>query len=191
MKKRILVALVSLLVSLPVCAFGGQYYTGKLGLHFPEEGGFDTGPNLEFAYGLDLADLAPTLVQQQPALRNVTAEAGIGYYTSDYSRRTSVGRVEAEYDVIPLTLTALYHIPLQQTPFSLYAGGGVGLYLNFWEWEGTTYPDDENLDLGLHFTAGAALPLNPQLELLGELKVNFITEDIGGAFLNVGAKYRF
>jgi opacity protein-like surface antigen len=82
-------------------------------------------------------------------------------------------------------------------PFSLYGGGGLGLYYAMLEAKvsdpffGTYTEDDSELKLGLHLVGGGRFQLNNQLDLTSELKYVAVSDDIGGVSLNFGVKFNF
>ncbi|MFO7982319.1 MAG: outer membrane beta-barrel protein [Desulfuromonadales bacterium] len=187
MKKTIyplLLAVACVFVLSANAAAADRYAVGKLGVFFPDESGFDEGPNLEVAMGWGMSEVAPQVVSDNPALADLAIEAGIGAYASDHD--TAQG--ETEFTVLPVTLTGLYRIPLRGTPVEFHAGAGPGLYL---AWVETPGDDDLEFEVGLHVQVGADLQLTETLDFVAELKANTVTEDIDGAFFNVGLRSRF
>jgi hypothetical protein len=162
-----------------------QYLSGRVGFFFPDEGGFDTGYNLGLAYGLGLGDLLPQTVKDHPGLDKVTTEFGIGVYNAEHKRRFFG---DIDLTVIPLTVSAIYNHPIPNSPFELYAGGGPGFYVAMVDTPGG---DDSDLEFGIHVLGGGAFHLDRQLALFAELRADLVTDDVGGAFLNLGLKYRF
>ncbi|HKL48860.1 MAG TPA: outer membrane beta-barrel protein [Desulfuromonadales bacterium] len=180
----LLLAFACVLVLSATAAAADRYAVGKLGVFFPDESGFDEGPNLEVAMGWGMSEIAPRAVSDNPALADLAIEAGIGAYASDSD--SAFG--ETEFTVMPVTLTGLYRIPLRGTPVEFHAGAGPGLYL---AWIETPGDDDLEFEIGLHVQVGADLQLTENLALVTELKANTVTEDIDGAFFNVGLRSRF
>jgi len=197
MKRLILLSLI-LVSAIGSNAFAKEYVNGKLGVYFPDESAFDDGFNIEAAYGRDFTDFFPETVRQNPWLKNVTLEAGIGYYTADFSETISGfglvpdTKVKGDLSVVPLTLTGIYNYPLSGTNFNFFGGGGVGLYFSDSEvrMDGSK-EDDSSVDLGLRFAGGGEYLLSPQFSLGAELRFDVVSDDIGGVFVNFLGKYRF
>jgi len=173
---------LSLAAALPVQA--AEFISGRAGFYFPDEGGFDTGPNFSLSYGFSLADILTDSAKENPALANVNTEFTLGIYSSE--RDTRFGDIDLT--VIPVTVSFTYHHPIQGSPFELYAGGGPGLYYAMVDAPGD---DDNELEFGVHVLVGAAFNLNSNLALFTELRGDLVTNDVGGGFLNFGLKYKF
>lgn len=177
--KKLLVASALLLLSVAPAMANSYYGKGTIGIFSPEESGFDSTASLYVAVGTSL---------KQQLNAPVSAELGIGY--------ASPSERFVDITVIPVTVTALYEIPLKDPKVSLNVGGGLGLY--FWEVEvdGGFFGNfnDDGTELGLHLQAGADFKLNKQTSLVGELKWSAAEADgaeIGGVSANVGAKVNF
>ncbi|NIQ98058.1 MAG: outer membrane beta-barrel protein [Desulfuromonadales bacterium] len=121
-------------------------------------------------------------------MADLAIEAGIGAYSAD----DDFPGGEAEFTVLPVTLTGLYRIPLRGTPVEFHAGAGAGLYLAWVEIDTIDRDDDDlELEIGIHVQVGADLKMTEKLSFVTELKANSVTEDIDGAFFNVGLRSRF
>lgn len=197
MKKLIILAII-LVSTIGSNAFAKEYVTGKLGVYFPDENAFDDGFNVEAAYGRDFTDFFPGATRQNSWLNNVTLEAGIGYYEADFSETISGfgfvpdTKVKGDLSVVPLTLSGIYNHPLGGTDFNLYGGAGVGLYFSEVEVKTNGFSDDDSsVEFGMRFVGGGEYLINPQFSLGAELRFDFVTDDVGGIFLNFGGKYRF
>lgn len=173
---------LSLAAALPAPA--AEFISGRAGFYFPDEGGFDTGPNFSLSYGFSLADILTDSVQENPALANVHTEFSLGIYSSE--RDTRFGDIDLT--VIPLTVSFIYNHAIQGSPFELYGGGGPGLYFAEVDAPGG---DDSELEFGVHFLVGGAFNLDTNLALFTELRGDLVTDDVGGGFLNFGVKYKF
>jgi len=204
--KRIAVSLLTLaLLFFTAPAFAGPFMKGKIGPYFPEENEFDTGVNVEASMGVMLRDLFPELVRGNPYLELISTEVGLGYYHSSFDEKKNTfgvtSSVEGDLDVVPLTFTALYNLPVRGTKLELFGGIGLGFYLATIDAEakvsdpllGTfkSSEDDTELELGVDFHLGATYDLSPQLGVLAEFEYDAVADDVGGTFLNVGVKYNF
>jgi len=204
--KRTAVSLLTLaLLLFTVPAFAGPFMKGKIGPYFPEENEFDTGFNIEASVGAMLGDLFPEAVRGNQHLERISTEIGLGYYHSSFDEKENffgmTSSVEADLDVVPLTLTALYNLPVQGSDFELFGGVGLGLYLATVDAEvrvsdpvlGTfkVSDDDTELKLGADFHVGVTYNVSPQLGVLAEFEYDAVSDDVGGTFLNVGMKYNF
>ena len=206
MKKTgsILVGLIAVFVLVfAICTPSYAYFGAKVGAFLPnddEEGleDFDTGYSIEGFYGYEFSP-------------NFALEAGVGYYSSEYS--------ESEYDpyydmnvdadvtvsAIPVTLTAKGTYALQQG-FSLFAGAGVGAYFAMADFdvsEGyvSVSDDDTSTAFGFHVVAGGEYKFANGMSALAEFKwftaetdfelFDEDTEDIniGGIVLSLGVKF--
>lgn len=191
MKKLIVLTIMLVCVNVS-SVFAGQYVTGKLGVYFPDESAFDDGTNVEAAFGWDYSDLFPGAATQNPVLKNVTLEAGIGYYEADFSENTPFGRVKGDLSVVPLTLTGIYHHPLSGTDFNLYGGAGLGLYFSEVDVRVDGLKDDDSsVEFGMRLVGGGEYLIRPQFSFGAELRLDLVSDDVGGVFVNVGGKYRF
>jgi hypothetical protein len=184
-KLAAVLALFTLALAAALPAQAEEFISGRAGFYFPDEGGFDTGYNFGLAYGFNLADILTETVKENPGIANVTTEIGIGIYNTERDIRF-VGDIDLT--VIPLTVSVIYNHPIRNTPFELYAGGGPGLYYARVDAPGD---DDSELEFGVHLLAGGAVNLQQQLALFAELRGDLVTDDVGGAFLNFGVKYKF
>jgi hypothetical protein len=177
--KKLLVASALLLLSVAPAMANNYYGKGTIGIFSPDESGLDSTVSLYGAIGTSLKEQfnAP-----------VSAELGIGY--------ASPSERFVDVTIIPVTVTALYEIPLRDPRFALNVGGGLGLY--FWDVEVDNGFfggfEDDGVELGLHLQAGLDYKLNKQTSLVGELKWSAAEADdveIGGVSANVGAKINF
>lgn len=177
--KKLLVASALLLLFVTPAMAKNFYGKGTLGIFSPDESGLDSTVSLYAAVGTSLKEQlhAP-----------VSAELGIGY--------ASPSAPFVDITVIPVTVTALYEIPLKDPRVALNVGGGLGLY--FWDVEvdngffGGFH--DEGTELGIHLQAGLDFKLDKQTSLVGELKWSAADADgaeVGGVSANVGAKINF
>jgi len=132
MKRFFLISIsivLALFISTTAYAQGSSYFALKGGIFSPnseEEGlkDFDRGYNVEAAFGYK-------------ANPNLAIEAGIGYYSSEYSESgyvcTWYGCYLADFTItasaIPITLTLKGIAPLAYGKVELYGGGGLGYYL--------------------------------------------------------------
>jgi opacity protein-like surface antigen len=188
MKKAVLIFISVYFLVFASSAFAGDYFTAKIGPYFPEESALDTGVNIEGAYGLDIYNMT--------GIENLALEFGLGYYTASGDENYYGSKLKYDFDVISLTTTAVYTLDLSG-PFSLYGGGGLGLYYAMLEAKvsdpffGTYTEDDSELKLGLHLVGGGRFQLNNQLDLTSELKYVAVSDDIGGVSLNFGVKFNF
>jgi opacity protein-like surface antigen len=204
--KRTAVSLLTLALFLfTATAYASPYVKGKIGPYFPEENEFDTGFNIEASMGAMLGDLFPDLVQGNLHLKRISTEVGIGYYHSSFDEKETLfgttASVEGDLDVVPITLTALYNLPVQGTDFELFGGVGLGLYMAFVDAEAKisdpilgsfkTSDDDNELEFGTDFHLGATYNINPQLGVQAEFEYDSVTDDVGGSFLNFGVKYKY
>jgi opacity protein-like surface antigen len=187
MKKAVLIFISVYFLVFASSAFAGDYFTAKIGPYFPEESALDTGVNIEGAYGLDIYNMT--------GINNLALEFGLGYYTASGDENFLGQKFKYDFDVISLTTTAVYTLDLSG-PFSLYGGGGLGLYYSMLEAKvsGPFFrytEDDSELKLGLHLVGGGRLQLNKQLDLTSELKYVAVSDDMGGVSLNFGVKFNF
>jgi opacity protein-like surface antigen len=188
MKKAVLIFISVYFLVFASSAFAGDYFTAKIGPYFPEESFLDTGFNIEGAYGLDLYNMT--------GIENLALEFGLGYYTASGDGYDLGYKIDIDLDVISVTTTAVYTLDLGG-PFSLFGGGGLGLYYAMAEAKeshpiiGTYKDDNSELELGLHLVGGGRLQLNKQIDLTTELKYVAVSDDIGGVFLNFGVKFNF
>jgi len=188
MKKAVFLFISVYFLVFASAAFAGDYFTGKIGPYFPEERFLDTGFNIEGAYGLDLYKMT--------GIENLAIEFGLGYYTASGDDYDLGNKIDVDLDVISATTTAVYTLDLSG-PFSLFGGGGLGLYHTMVEVKesdpifGTYKDDDSDLKLGLHLVGGGRLQLNNQMDLTTEVKYVALSDDMGGVFLNFGIKYNF
>lgn len=173
---------LTLAVSLPAQA--AEFISGRAGFYFPDEGGFDTGPNFSLSYGFSLADILTDSAQENPALANVNTEFSLGIYSSE--RDTRFGDIDLT--VIPLTVSFTYNHAIQGSLFDIYAGGGPGLYYARVDAPGD---DDSEFEFGVHVLVGGAFNLDRNLALFTELRGDLVTDDVGGGFLNFGVKFKF
>ena len=183
-KLAAVLALFTLALAAALPAQAEEFISARAGFYFPDEGGFDTGYNLGFAYGFSLGDILTETVKENPAIANVTTEFGIGVYNAERDFRFG----DIDLTVIPLTVSLIYNHAIPDTLFELYAGGGPGLYYAMVDAPGD---DDSELEFGVHLLAGGAVNLQQQLALFAELRGDLVTDDVGGAFLNFGVKYKF
>jgi hypothetical protein len=174
--KKLLVASALLLLSVAPAMANNYYGKGTLGLFSPDESGLDSTVSLYGAVGTSL---------KKQFNAPISGELGIGY-ASPSARFVDV-------TIVPVTVTALYEIPLRDPRVALNVGGGLGLY--FWDVEvdngfiGGFH--DDGTELGLHLQAGLDYKLNNQTSLVGELKWSAAEADnveIGGVSINFGAK---
>lgn len=174
--KKLLVASALLLLSVAPAMANNYYGKGTIGIFSPDESGLDSTVSLYAAVGTSL---------KKQFNAPVSGELGIGY--------ASPSAPFIDITIIPVTVTALYEIPLKDPRVALNVGGGLGLY--FWEVEVDNgffggFQDD-GTELGLHLQAGLDYKLNKQTSLVGELKwsgADADGADIGGVSVNFGAK---
>jgi hypothetical protein len=183
-KLAAVLALFTLALATAIPAQAEQFISGRAGFYFPDEGGFDTGPNFSLSYGFSLADVLTESVKENPSLANVNTEFSLGFYNSE--RDTRFGDIDLT--VIPLTVSFTYNHPIPDTPFELYAGGGPGLYYARVDAPGD---DDSEVEFGVHFLIGGAFNIDRQFAIFTELRGDLVTDDVGGGFLNFGLKYKF
>ena len=182
MKKWLVLMMAGMMV-FATSASAEQYVTGKIGAYFPEaDYAFDMGLNLRAALG-------KTIVEAGKG--DVNAEIGIGYYSPGEKNNGF------SLNVIPLTATAIYNMPFPNSPIEFYGGAGLGLYY-WWQETSVIIPffgeigsDIDGLDLGINLVGGALFNVNEKFGISAELEYDLVTDDVGGLFLNVGAKYRF
>lgn len=185
MKNLATVLVISILVlTVASSAMADPYVSGRGGAYFPDKGGFDTGYNFGFSYGVSLGDIMTESVKYNPGLSRITTEFGIGVYNAE--RDLPYGDVDLT--VVPLTASVIYNLPIHNSPFDLYAGGGPGFYIATVDAPGD---DDTDLEFGVHLVAGAAFNVDTQLAFFTELRGDLVTDDVGGGFLNFGVKYKF
>ena len=175
--KKLLLASALLLLSVAPAMANNYYGKGTIGIFSPEENGLDSTVSLYGAVGTSL---------RKQFNAPISGELGIGYASPSESF--------VDVTIIPVTVTALYEIPLRDPRFALNVGGGLGLY--FWDVEvdsglfGGNFQDD-GTELGLHLQAGLDYKLNNQTALVGELKWSAAEADdveIGGVSTNFGVK---
>ena len=171
-KLAICLALFTLALATALPAQSAEYISGRAGLYFPDESAFDTGYNFGIAYGFTFS--------QNP---NVYAEFATGFYGTELKRNSSV-----DLTVIPFPASLILNHAITGTPFELYAGAGPGLYLAMLD---SPLDDDTELELGVHLVGGGAFNIDSQFALFAELRGDLVTDDVGGAFLNFGLKYKF
>ena len=165
-------ALLTLALATALPAYSAEYISGRAGLYFPDESALDTGYNFGIAYGFNFT--------QNP---NVYAEFATGFYGAELERDSSF-----DLTVIPFTASLILNHTITGTPFELYAGAGPGLYLAMVD---SPWGDDSELELGVHLMGGGAFNIDNQFALFAELRGDLVTDDVGGAFLNFGLKYKF
>jgi hypothetical protein len=169
-----------------------MYVTGKVGPYLPDASALDDGISIEAAIGRGFTEMFPGA--RGSWLQNVSLEAGLGFYTADGSVTFAGQRVEAELWVVPATVMGIYTYQVPGTKLDLHGGAGLGLYFSSVEERVTALgidEDDTNIDLGLRLVAGAYYNINPRFALGGELRFDFVSDDVGGVFPAFGAKYRF
>jgi len=173
--KKLLIASALLLLSVVPAMANNYYGKGTIGIFSPDESGIDSTVSLYAAVGTSL---------KKQFNAPVSGEIGIGY--------ASPSAPFVDITIIPVTVTALYEIPLKDPRVALNVGGGLGLY--FWDIEvdnGFFGFQDDGTELGLHLQAGLDYKLNKQTSLVGELKwsgADADGADIGGVSVNFGAK---
>lgn len=184
-KLAVVLALFTLALASALPAQAEEFISGRAGIYFPDEGGFDNGYNFSLGYGFSLADILTESAKENPALANITTEFNLGIYNADRDLRFFG---DIDLTVIPLTVSLIYNHAIQGTPFEIYGGGGPGLYYARFDAPGD---DDSELEFGVHLLAGGAFNIDRQFALFTELRGDLVTDDVGGGFLNFGLKYKF
>jgi outer membrane protein W len=134
------------------------YISFKAGIFSPESDdleGFDTGFNGEIALGLYFNP-------------NFAAEFGVGYLKTEYDESGSIAgydiTLSSEIMLIPITLTLKGIIPINK--LELFAGAGIGLYVTYFEAEGSISGigrgswDDWDTSFGPNVNLGAIYNIN-------------------------------
>lgn len=183
-KLTAVLALLTLALAAALPTQAEEFISGRAGFYFPDEGGFDTGPNFSLSYGFSLADILTESVKENPSLANVNTEFSLGVYNSEHDTRFG----DIDLTVIPFTVSFIYNHAIQGSPFDLYAGGGPGLYYAMVDAPGD---DDSELEFGVHVLVGGAFNIDKQLAMFTELRGDLVTDDVGGGFFNFGLKYKF
>ena len=173
--KKLLIATVALLL-FAAPALAGSYAKGTVGYFSPTENDLDGSYLVHAAVGSDFGG-------------PVSAELGVGYTAPDADG--------ADVTIIPITLTALYELPLNLTDVAFNVGAGVGMYM--WDIDIDGGGSEDGNDFGYHVQAGAEFKLNEQVSLIGEVKWAKVDLEIddgdevdgGGASFNVGGKFNF
>ncbi|UCD85196.1 MAG: hypothetical protein JSU92_03115 [Deltaproteobacteria bacterium] len=182
-----------------------------------EEIGISLGPQVGYIFSLgDVSSFYPELDirYRLPVLDNNTYVSFVGgYYTSSEEEswnKPDIGSYNTKWElsVIPLTLNALYYLPLKLNKLKVipYAGFGFGYYLVKFEYgvtnsEGDISPPKEldGSNLGMQMFGGASMKLGPGKTVL-ELKYSTVkitadesesTGDVGGIAFTAGYLYSF
>ena len=189
MTRRIILGTILSLTLLAGPAWSAGYAAFKGGFYFPEEDVLDTGYSLRLAAAMSLGALGAQPASSPDANR-IFLEGALGYYTADVE-----GPFDGELEVIPLTASLIIQQALSNSPVSVQAGGGLGLYFADAEVRVPGFPNarasNSDVELGLHLTAGMAFALSQTLDFTADLDWDIVTDDVGGAFLQFGLRSKF
>jgi len=184
MKKLVAVPLMLLiftLFSVPLLSakvLPANYVSLKLGGFFPQSGDLkdinaDAGFNGEIALGHNISP-------------GFSVEGGIGYFDTKGGGPTPFGRIDENFEVIPLTISIRGQVPYGR--FEPYGFLGMGVYFVKDKISTPTFGSDTDTDtnLGFHIGLGGNYTLPNNMFLGIETRYLFLETNTFGVNFNLG-----
>jgi len=131
---------------------------GRIGVVDPE----DASTALDLGFHIDFGEIAQN-IHIQPLAEYWSVGQDVGPYNADI-KDLSFGA-----DV-------MFDFPLQDSRFTPYAGGGLGLHFLSASSNVPNVPDQDHTKFGLNLQGGIQSDVMPNLAIFGELRYNFVSD---------------
>jgi opacity protein-like surface antigen len=145
---------------------------GRIGVVDPE----DASTALDLGFHVDFGEIA----------RNIHIQPLVEYW----SVGQDVGPYNADIKDLSFGTDVNFDFPLQDSRFTPYAGGGVGLHFLSASSNIPDVPDQDHTKFGLNLQGGIRSDVMPNLAIFGELRYNFVS-DANQLKILGGFTYRF
>ena len=176
-----------------IIARGTLNTTGHL---FPNPGAADPGARAQSNSYTDFYGAGAELHYHLPG-SNISLSISAEYVRNSGSRAVAgagqtVIEIEDYYRVIPVEFTGYFRIPVTDGPFSIFMGGGIGVYWGsrFYALAGVEAPTTiTRAGFGIHVLAGAGYRVNEWFSVSAEVKFRDAQFQTTNAFEIPSVKY--